>query len=71
MSDSFDSQPSAEGGFTNATADVATGDLPGAANVNNSQPVVVLEDYNPIPGATNEGRGMCQIVADMAPKVRP
>jgi archaellum component FlaF (FlaF/FlaG flagellin family) len=70
MSDSFDSQPSAEGGFTNATADVATGDLPGAANVNNSQPVVVLEDYNPIPGATNEGRGMCQIVADMAPKAR-
>ncbi len=78
MSDSFNSQPSAEGGFTTAQADVATGDLPGGAgvvtpgvNLNpNSQPVVVLQDYNPTPGATNEGRGMCQIVADMAPKAR-
>jgi CARDB/Subtilase family len=70
MSDSFNSQPSEEGGFTTAPADVATGDLPGAGNPNNSQPVVVLEDYNPTPGATNEGRGMCQIVADMAPKAR-
>jgi len=70
MSDSFNSQPSAEGGFTTAPADVATGDLPGMGNLNNSQPVVVLEDYNPTPGATNEGRGMCQIVADIAPKAR-
>lgn len=70
MSDSFNSQPSEEGGFTTAPADVASGDLPGTGNANNSQPVVVLEDYNPTPGATNEGRGMCQIVADMAPKAR-
>ncbi len=78
MSDSFNSQPSAEGGFTTAQADVASGDLPGGtgvapggANLNpNTQPVVVLEDYNPTPGATNEGRGMCQIVADMAPMAR-
>jgi hypothetical protein len=78
MSDSFDSQPSEEGGFTTAEADVASGDLPGGtgvapggANLNpNTQPVVVLEDYNPTPGATNEGRGMCQIVADMAPMAR-
>src|SRR5689334_19080746 len=79
MSDSFDSQPSAEGGFTTADTDVGTGDLPGlpasapAGPVNtnpNTQPVVVLEDYNPTPGATNEGRGMCQIVADIAPMAR-
>lgn len=70
MSDSYNSAPSAEGGFTYAPADVATGDLPGTGNLNNSQPVVVLQDYNPTPGATNEGRGMCQIVADIAPKAR-
>jgi hypothetical protein len=78
MSDSFNSQPSAEGGFTTAQADVASGDLPGGpgvapggANLNpNTQPVVVLQDFNPTPGATNEGRGMCQIVADMAPMAR-
>ena len=70
MSDSYNSQPSAEGGFTTAEADVASQDLPGTGNVTNSQPVVVLQDYNPVGGATNEGRGMCQIVADMAPKAR-
>ncbi len=71
MSDSFDSQPSAEGGSTNAPADVASGDLPGnAATSGNAQPVVVLQDYNPTPAATNEGRGMCQIVADIAPGAR-
>jgi hypothetical protein len=79
MSDSFNSQPSAEGGATTAQADVGTGDLPGVpvgppgspVNTNpNTQPVVVLEDYNPTPGATNEGRGMCQIVADIAPMAR-
>src|SRR5437764_1405195 len=70
MSDSFDSQPSEEGGSTNAATDVATQDLPGTGNTTNSQPVVVLQDYNPTPGATNEGRAMCQIVYDMAPKAR-
>ncbi len=70
MSDSYNSQPSAEGGFTTADEDVASGDLPGTANPNNTQPVVVLQDYNPTPGATNEGRGMCQIVHDVAPKAR-
>src|SRR5205085_1671408 len=70
MSDSFDSQPSEEGGSTTAPVDVASQDLPGPGNVNNSQPVVVLQDYNPTPGATNEGRAMCQIVHDMAPKAR-
>ena len=70
MSDSFNSQPSEEGGTTTAQADVASGDLPGTGNTTNSQPVVVLQDYNPTPGATNEGRAMCQVVADMAPKAR-
>src|SRR4029077_5791608 len=59
-----------EGGFTTAEIDVATQDLPGTGNLTNSQPVVVLQDYNPTPGATNEGRGMCQIVADIAPMAR-
>ena len=70
MSDSFDSQPSMEGGTTTATVDVGTNDLPGTGNLTNSTPVFVLQDYNPTGGATNEGRGMCQIVADMAPKAR-
>jgi hypothetical protein len=70
MSDSYDSEPSVEGGFTTAQADVASQDLPGTGNVANSQPVVVLEDFSSPPNATNEGRGMCQIVADMAPKAR-
>ena len=70
MSDSYNSQPSEEGGYTTAEMDVASQDLPGVANVTNPQPVVVLQDYNPTPGATNEGRAMCQIVADMAPKAR-
>ena len=70
MSDSFDSQPSVEGGSTTAAMDVASQDLPGAGNITNSQPVVVLQDFNSPPNATNEGRGMCQIVYDMAPKAR-
>ena len=70
MSDSFDSEPSAEGGFTTAAADVASQDLPGTGNLTNSQPVVVLQDFSNPPNATNEGRGMCQIVADIAPKAR-
>src|SRR5438477_3452736 len=70
LSDSFDSEPAAEGGDTTAAMDVGTGDLPGTGNTNNSQPVVVLQDFNSPPFATNEGRAMCQIVHDMAPKAR-
>lgn len=70
LSDSFNSQPSTEGGQTTAQADVLTEDLPGTGNLINSQPVVVLQEYNSPPNATNEGRGMCQIVADIAPKAR-
>ena len=70
MSDSYNSQPSEEGGYTTAPQDVATQDLPGTGNLTNSQPVVVLADFNSPPNATNEGRAMCQIVADIAPKAR-
>lgn len=70
MSDSFDSQPSVEGGFTTANDDVASQDLPGPANPNNTTPVFVVEDFISPPNATNEGRAMCQIVHDMAPKAR-
>src|ERR1700736_467865 len=70
MSDSFNSQPSEEGGTTTAQTDVASQDLPGTGNTTNSQPVVVLQDFSNPPFATNEGRAMCQIVYDMAPKAR-
>ena len=81
MSDSYDSQPTAmgEGSFTTSQQDVASGDLPGIAAATpaapNTQPVVVLDDFTPTTGApptgaTNEGRGMCQIVADIAPLAR-
>ncbi len=70
MSDSYNSQPSMEGGYTTAQQDVLTGDLPGTGNMVNAQPVVVLQDFSSPPNATNEGRAMCQIVHDMAPKAR-
>lgn len=47
-----------------AANDVASGDLPGPGNANNSTPVLVLEDFA---RGTDEGRAMCQIVHDMAP----
>jgi hypothetical protein len=46
-------------------ADIASGDLPGPGNPNNSTPVLVLEDD--LFGSIDEGRAMCQIVHDMAP----
>ena len=65
MSDSYDTNPSAS---TRAAVDVTTGDLPGTTNPNgNTQPVVIVDD--PLTG-TDEGRGMAQIVHDMAPGAR-
>ena len=61
LSNSFNTS----GGSINAAKDVATGDLPGPGNPNNSTPVLVLEDF---PASSDEGRAMCQIVHDMAPK---
>ena len=66
MSDSYDGNASAT---THAAQDVASGDLPGVGNPVNSQPVVVLEDFVD-PGSTDEGRGMCHIIHDVAPKSR-
>ena len=53
--------------------DIATCDLPGTGNpCGNTQPVVVLEDFGTYPNAsaTDEGRGMAQLIHDMAPKAR-
>jgi hypothetical protein len=47
-----------------AAADVASGDLPGAGNPNGyTTPVTVLADD----GETDEGRGMLQLIHDVAP----
>jgi hypothetical protein len=64
MSDSYDTNPSPQG----AADDIASGDLPGAANpLGNTTPVVVLQDS---PNRTDEGRAMLQLVHDIAPKAR-
>ncbi len=60
LSNSFDTN----GGAIGADEDIASGDLPGPGNPNNSTPVLVLEDF---PASSDEGRAMCQIVHDMAP----
>lgn len=65
LSDSYDTSPGAK---TRATADVATGDLPGPGNPNNSNPVIVLEDLPPSTSNIDEGRGMLQLIHDIAPK---
>lgn len=66
MSDSFDTNAAPCPNC--AASDVASGDLPGPGNPNgNTEPVVVLED---VPGGTDEGRAMLQIVHDLAPKAR-
>ena len=68
LSDSFDQDPEA---VTHAGADVASADLPGAGNLcGQTTPVGILENFVPeeageIPG--DEGRGMAQIVHDLAP----
>ena len=67
MSDSYDTSAQSS---TRASADVATGDLPGPGNPINPQPVVVLQDHNDPANDTDEGRGMVQIVHDVAPSAR-
>lgn len=60
LSDSYD-------GLGTAATDVATGDLPGTGNpLGYTTPVQVLEDYISI-DSTDEGRGMLQLVHDVAP----
>lgn len=70
LSDSYDTAVNDLNGdplTIHAAQDVASGDLPGPGNPNNSNPVVVIEDFND-PDATDEGRAMLQIVHDVAPK---
>jgi hypothetical protein len=62
LSDSFASNAAA------AQTNVNNFDQPGAPNnPQNTQPIVILED---IPGASDEGRGMTEIVYKMAPKAK-
>lgn len=63
LSDSFDQDPLAP---TGATEDVLSGDLPGAENpCGELTPVEVLDDAET--EGEDEGRGMAQIVHDLAP----
>lgn len=77
LSDSFDTATKSANGAqpiaTKAAQDVETGDLPGETNTCPGQtaPVHVLDDYEPTnaeePEPGDEGRGMAQIVHDLAP----
>jgi subtilisin family serine protease len=77
LSDSFDTATKSANGAqpvaTKAAKDVETGDLPGETNTcpGQTSPVHVLEDYEPSnadePEPGDEGRGMAQIVHDLAP----
>jgi subtilisin family serine protease len=67
LSDSFDRDP---GAATDAADDVASGDLPGSGNpCGHSEPVGILagQDFLAPGDASDEGRGMAQIVHDLAP----
>ncbi len=64
LSDSYNTS----GGPITAETDIASGDLPGVGNPNgNTTPVTVIEDFS---GGSDEGRGMLQIIHDMAPKAK-
>jgi hypothetical protein len=64
LSDSFDTDSNAP---THAAGDVASGDLPGAGNpCGFTAPVSLIDDFFS-PGSADEGRGMAQIVHDLAP----
>jgi hypothetical protein len=63
LSDTFDRNLSAS---TDAAADIASGDLPGPGNpCGRTTPVDVIDDSSPSGG--DEGRGMLQLVHDLAP----
>ncbi len=62
LSDTYDR---ATGDATSALDDVRSGDLPGIENpLGNLEPVVVLQEFA---SGTDEGRGMMQIIHDLAP----
>ena len=66
LSDSFDRNTTAA---THAANDVASGDLPGSGNpCGRSTPVNVLDDSDS--SGKDEGRGMLQIVHDLAPDAK-
>lgn len=66
ISDSYDAAPS----VPRASAGVASGDLPGPGNPNGyTQPVIVLKD-DAGSGVVDEGRGMAEIVHDIAPAAK-
>jgi Big-like domain-containing protein/subtilase family protein len=73
LSDSFDQATEAADGSgaiaTHAAEDVASEDLPGAANACGEEktPVNVLEDLSGSGSGADEGRAMLQIVHDVAP----
>ena len=73
LSDSYDTAENDVFGdplTVHAADDVASGDLPGTGNPQNSQPVVVIEDGSSPSTDTDEGRGMLQIVHDVAPDAK-
>lgn len=53
-----------------AAQDIKSGDLPGKGNAQYPDPVVVLQDGQQPDFDTDEGRGMLQIVHDMAPAAK-
>ncbi len=64
LSDSYNTS----GNTVSASVDVTRFDLPGSAgHPLNQQPVVLLQD---IPGGSDEGRAMLQIIHKMAPRAR-
>jgi hypothetical protein len=70
LSDSYDDDlaDSRDPGWTTASQDVATGDLPGRGNpLGDTTPVDVLQDGDSPYSDTDEGRAMLQIVHDVAP----
>lgn len=74
LSDSYDKASTDVGGnrlYDHAVDDVVSGDLPGPANPQDKQPVVVLEDGPADQGDLyDEGRGMLQIAHDVAPAAK-
>jgi hypothetical protein len=64
LSDSFNHDPAAD---TNASADIASGDLPGLADpCHHTTPTQIVPEGDGVVGS-DEGRAMAQIVHDLAP----
>jgi len=72
LSDSYDDAVSyrSDSGFTRASTDVATGDLPGSGNSNYPTAVTIVQDGSSTSTDTDEGRAMLQIIHDVAPAAK-